>query len=121
MNKDIEYYLYHIFYYIFYRKYRILISNVWVESEREKDGRLPIISSDWIHYRSLNGRYNIEWFQKISYFSIRSNGDKIEFFIDDGINGEVCSFFIKNHKDKFVKLEDKVMVQRNYKLEELGI
>lgn len=118
----IKYYFYHIFYYIFYKKYRILMSNVWVEAERVYPSVFGgLVSDDWLYYNSLNGKYFIRWYHKINYFNIYLKGVEIKFFPDDGISGQVCAFFVKNHKDKFVKLEDKAKVQRDFKLKELGI
>ncbi len=117
-----SYYLHHIFYYILYKKYRILVSNAWIEVERNNQ----YTKGDWTYYNSSNGKYYIQWYHNISYFTIHLTtshaGDpEIKFKINDGINGHVCAFFMENHKVKIIKSEDELAYKRNIKLNELGI
>ena len=113
-------YLKHIFYYIFYKKYRILISNIWVWKEVKYPGIL-----DNTIYNSLNGKYSFNSYKGsniINLFFISTNSF---LYIDDvdlgDVSKDVSEFFIMNHKDKLILPEDKLSYKRDKKLKELGI
>lgn len=114
-----SYYLHHIFYYILYKKYRILVSNTWIFREIE----YPDILNRTI-FESLNGKFYVSKYKGLNYITIytsplMSDDSCIKFKINDGINGHVSAFFMENHKDKLIKSE--LAYNRDKKLKELGI
>lgn len=114
-------YWHHIFYYIIYKKYRILVSNTWVCRGVEYPGIL-----DRTVFDSLDGKFHFGFYKGVNFISIYTsypmNDDScIEFRIDDGIRGQVSQFFMKNHRDKLIEPEDKLSYQRDSKLKELGL
>jgi hypothetical protein len=122
-------YLKHIFYYTFYKNYRILISNTWVWKEVEYPGIL-----DNTIYDSLDGKYSFT-FTIWKGTKGLSRGNLM--YIDDSlfisqqrrisnnlsweVSKDVSQFFIMYHKDKLILPEDKLSYQRDKKLKELGI
>lgn len=112
----------HILYYILYKKYRILVSNVWVWKGVEH----PLVLDRTI-FESLDGNFYFGFYKNLNYITIYNsptmNDDSLlKFRIDDGINGHVSAFFIANHKDKLIlSTEDKIAYQRDSKLKNLGI
>ena len=135
-------YLKHIFYYTFYKNYRILISNTWVFTCFEYPGILFKTI-----YDSLDGEYSFivleDWCDcidrgyalsrqtkgltdntlsssyKRSFSEIITNQDN--HIVRRDVSKDVSQFFIIYHKDKLILSEDKLSYQRDKKLKELGI
>jgi hypothetical protein len=114
-------YLRHIFYYIIYKKYRILVSNTWIFREVAYPGIL-----DRTIFDSLDGKLSFGLYKGVNYINIYTSQSMredscMEFRIDDGIRGRVSMFFMENHRDKLIEPEDKLSYQRDSKLKDLGI
>jgi len=114
-------YLKHIFYYTFYKNYRILISNTWVFTCFEYSGILFKTI-----YDSLDGEYSFIVLEdsdsssssyKGSFSEIITNQDN--HIVRRDVSKDVSQFFIMYHKDKLIL--DKLSYQRDKKLKELGI
>jgi len=75
-------FLHHIFYYIIYKKYRILVSNTWVF----KENRYPSVL-DMVIYESVNGKYYFSSYRGVNLISISNFTGRLRFKIDDGIRG----------------------------------